>query len=325
MRANLIYSFLLSTADPPHALSIFPLAILFLARARYVGSLTVLLSVRPLASVAPLVGPDKLTVAFLLVFAVLTYVLATVSPSEGSLAVHFVCSPFAFVLPVIGPGVDTLAVDIIVIELAYVLGAIRPLEGTHAMLLSKLVTTFVLCIIWPGLDSVAVLPIFFPFTDVLGSVHVLVCASAFSLVVDPLTLVDVAVSVNEPASAIGLVLLPVAFVLAAVSPVLDSLALSVAGVLGPLSFVDGLVVELEVLVLVDQILVVLVLLLVHVVVKVAQSFLHLLRDLVVEIGQLGQLPGPRVPSEQHLALIHLRSRTLLPAPHVGEVVGAFHH
>ena len=63
-----------------------------------------------------------------------------------------------------------------------------------------------------------------------------------SLVIEPLTEVNVSVSANKPSLAVGLVILPVAFVLGSVLPDLDSLTLSKA-VSRPLSLVNCLVVQ----------------------------------------------------------------------------------
>ena len=72
------------------------------------------------------------------------------------------------------------------------------------------------------------LPIKEPVADVLGTIPVLVSALAMRFVIQPLTLVDIAILVNEATSPIGSVIFPVPYVLAAVFPQLDASALPIA-------------------------------------------------------------------------------------------------
>ena len=59
------------------------------------------------------------------------------------------------------------------------------------------------------------------------------------LVIDPIALVEVAIGMYQPATAIGFVILPVALVYASIRPNLDALAFPLAGQLVPLPLVES--------------------------------------------------------------------------------------
>ena len=111
------------------------------------------------------------------------------------------------------------------------------------MLFTVFVVSFVFGVVWPGLDAVAVLAVFEPVTDVASAVHMLISPSALCFVLNPLSFVDVTVTMDKPATAVSLVVLPVANVLASVLPDLRASSLSFA-FLGPLPLIDGSVVQL---------------------------------------------------------------------------------
>lgn len=203
-----------------------------------------LLSVVPLASVAPLVWPDELAVALFLIFNVLPDVLSAIGPAECAFTVHLVRLPFAFVLSAVEPGVGALSVDVVVEEFTHVHGAVGPVKGSNSMLLTIFVVAFVLGVIGPSLDAVPVLLVLLPLSVVFGSIHVLVGSLAMSFVIEPLSIVTVAVRMNEPTQPIGLIVFPVAFVLAAVTPNLNASAFTLC-ILCPLAKVDSLVVQFE--------------------------------------------------------------------------------
>ena len=76
-----------------------------------------------------------------------------------------------------------------------------------------------------------------PGADILRSVGVRVGPVAVSLVVDPVTLVNVAISMVEPAATVGFASTPLALIAATIEPRL--LALAIADPIEPFAFIDG--------------------------------------------------------------------------------------
>ena len=85
-----------------------------------------------------------------------------------------------------------------------------------ALLFADLVLPVEIASIRPLFDSLAVLEVVEPLAFIAGPVGVYEYSSALSLVVDPLSVVEVAVDMNESAPAVGLTEPKVAFVLRAV-------------------------------------------------------------------------------------------------------------
>ena len=67
----------------------------------------------------------------------------------------------------------------------------------------------------------------------------LVHSISLSLVIDPIALVEVAIGMYQPATAIGFIILPVALVYASIRPNLDALAFPLVGQLVPLPLVES--------------------------------------------------------------------------------------
>ena len=111
------------------------------------------------------------------------------------------------------------------------------------MFLSEFVVALIPCVVWPVFNTIAVLAILFPVSDIFSSVKMLISATSLSFVIEPVTLIDVTIPMDESTFTVGLVIFPVADVLTAVLPDLGSLTLSVA-VLDPLAMIDGAIVKL---------------------------------------------------------------------------------
>lgn len=112
------------------------------------------------------------------------------------------------------------------------------------MLLAVYIVAFELGTIDPNLNAIPMLPIHLPLTYILGPILVLIRALPMCLVIGPVTLVHVAVRVDQAALAVRHVPTPVAHVLAPVAPDLGASAFAVA-CLVPLALVDSTVVQLE--------------------------------------------------------------------------------
>lgn len=70
-----------------------------------------------------------------------------------------------------------------------------------------------------------------------------VCSHTFRLIVDPLSFVDIAISVNKLSLSVGLIVLPLAFISTAIWPQLGANAVTLA--VQPLSSVGGAIAESE--------------------------------------------------------------------------------
>lgn len=133
--------------------------------------------------------------------------------------------------------------DVIIVELSDVHGAICPFEGARSMFLPVLVVTFVFRTVWPGFNTETMLFVFAPFAGILSPIHVHVGSSAVSLVIKPLTLVDIPIRVNQSAPAIGHVILPIALILTSVLPDLNSTPMSET-FFSPLPLIDSSIIKL---------------------------------------------------------------------------------
>jgi hypothetical protein len=111
------------------------------------------------------------------------------------------------------------------------------------VLLAILVITLVLGAIRPGFNSEPMLLVLAPLTGILSTVHMNICAPAVRFIVEPFSLIDISVRVNESPSAVCHVVLPVAFIFAAVFPDLNSLTMAQT-FLRPLTLVDRSIIEL---------------------------------------------------------------------------------
>ena len=94
----------------------------------------------------------------------------------------------------------------------------------------------------PGLNALSMLLIFKPLTDILGSVFVIISSVAMGFVIEPLSLINIAVVVDEPASAVSHVVGPGALVFGPIFPHLQSLAVPFA-FFGPLARIGCSVAE----------------------------------------------------------------------------------
>ena len=105
------------------------------------------------------------------------------------------------------------------------------------MLFAILVASFVASSIAPGFDAIPMLLIFEPLTSVFGAVNVDIGPMTVSLIVQPFTLIYIPICMDETASVIRHVLVPVAHVFGSVIPCDYATSLAFM-IFGPLTFVD---------------------------------------------------------------------------------------
>lgn len=110
------------------------------------------------------------------------------------------------------------------------------------MLFTILVVAFILGTVRPCLNTETVLLVFSPLASILSSVHVNIGTASMSLIIKPFSFVDISIGMDKTASAVGHVILPVALILAAVLPDLDTLAMSKA-LFGPLTLVNCSIIQ----------------------------------------------------------------------------------
>ena len=189
----------------------------------------VLLAILPLALVVAPIRPCEYSKPVLLVFVVLACVFAAVGPLQLTVPMHLVLVPCSCVLPSIGPAVYALSCDVVGDELSAVVVAIGPHELPVAILVSLLIATDELASVGPVLDTTPVLQIIEPVAAVSTAVRLQQDAESVGLVRTPLSLVNIAATMNQTAVKVRHVVLPVAFVETAIWPDLAPTALSNIG------------------------------------------------------------------------------------------------
>jgi hypothetical protein len=84
-------------------------------------------------------------------------------------------------------------VDVVIVEFTNVHGTISPLEGAGTVLLPIFIVSLVFSAIGPCLYTESVLLVFSPLASVLSTIHVHIGASAVSLVIEPLSFIDITI------------------------------------------------------------------------------------------------------------------------------------
>lgn len=149
----------------------------------------------PLTLVLVPIGPVEDAMALLLVIDIAANVLLAVGPDQLTLPIHLVVLPLAVVGASIAPSVDALSHDVVVLEVAFIHVAISPGELAVALLDSCLVIALKLGLVWPSLHSSSILSVVGPKASIEGAILMEVVAKPMSLVILPLSLVDVAILV----------------------------------------------------------------------------------------------------------------------------------
>jgi len=164
-------------------------------------------------------------------------VLLAIRPVEVSLPMHLVVDPCAHVLFAISPGVRTRADHLIHLELALVNGRVSESKSAVAVPLSFGILSIVDGTIRLGLKALSFLLIIFPFTNIFNSIiGVGVGAMPVSLIIDPLSFINITRGVVELTHSIRFSLSPLPLVAAFIGPSL--LAISITFFVKPLTFID---------------------------------------------------------------------------------------
>ena len=205
--------------EPFDALSILPQAELdFVVTRDDIRAQAMLLALVPVPLVAPLVGPRIDPKAVLLVVLVLSPVLPSVVPNVDAHPLHIIVQPLALVLAPIEPRIDTNAADFVLTPVTSIHRAIVPLIAPDPMLPAKGVIALIARLVRPGLHTVPMLQVVLPHALVLGPIDMFVDASPVGLVVGPVSIVDVAIDVNESTFTMSPIFTPLTGVFGSIVP-----------------------------------------------------------------------------------------------------------
>lgn len=152
------------------------------------------------------------------------FVPFSVFHDEEALPPHFVQFPLAFVYFAVGPSVLSEARHFVVFELAGVRAAVGKEEGTFSVFLATLVMAFVHGAVWPSLRAPAMAQVLAPLAHIRATTRVGEGSVTVSHIIEPVTLVCVAISVYHLTIAIGLVIGPLSVIPAAILPCLRAMA-----------------------------------------------------------------------------------------------------
>lgn len=183
----------------------------------------VLLAVEPRTDVFCSVRPGVLTVAMLAIVLVLSIVNIPAGVMVHTLAMHVVIAPLTVVMVAVRPQVSAGALDHVVDPLAVILALVCPDDSTRAVLDAPAELPNVSTSVLPRLTPLTILHVVFPAANILATtIAVVVSAGAVGPVIDPLTVIDVAVSVVELTVSVCFILAPHAFVSSLIWPSLDA-------------------------------------------------------------------------------------------------------
>ena len=113
------------------------------------GSLSVLLSIFPLAVIFFAILPGHDSVAVLLVSLKRSSVGSPIGPFEYAIAVHLVPRPHAFVAATVVPRILAFSTDVVLHELSRVAGSIAPFEIAKSLLLAHYISALIFRTVWP--------------------------------------------------------------------------------------------------------------------------------------------------------------------------------
>lgn len=109
------------------------------------------------------------------------------------------------------------------------------------MLFAVHVEAFVFCTVWPLLDAFAMLFVLIPLSDICGTISVFVGSMSVGLVIQPLTLIDIAISMDQCTLTVRLITLPLTIIFGTVLPHL--LAITIFHTVQELSCINRTITE----------------------------------------------------------------------------------
>mmetsp|Transcript_117311 Transcript_117311/g.262086 ORF Transcript_117311/g.262086 Transcript_117311/m.262086 type:complete len:331 (-) Transcript_117311:27-1019(-) len=226
MRRDCTGKHLTSQVQPPHPVSLVPLALPRPLLCVYVDADAVLLSAKPLPAIGPPVRPSELPLPRLPVLQEAAFVEATIRPAHNTSAAHLVVAPLPLVDTSVGEGVSAFAFHSIIHKLPSEGGAVTGGKEAEAMFLPATVVALEVRPVCPRLVALAALHVLVPLAIIGRAIHVNELASAVRLVIHPLALVDIPIGMSEPSGALGPVLSELPLVSAAIRPGHDAEAMA---------------------------------------------------------------------------------------------------
>ena len=169
-------------------------------------TLAMLLTINPAASVDVSIWPKEGTMAMLLVLDVVSLVALPIGPAQDSVAIHLVSPPHSDILTPILPLIAPFALNVVVFKVSLIAITVGPCEGAETHLYALFVVPFELGTVWPALNTPAILCVILPVTAIQGAILVEIVAVAMGFVIQPFSLVNVAVSMKEAPEVVSLVL-----------------------------------------------------------------------------------------------------------------------
>jgi hypothetical protein len=202
-------------------------------------ALSMLLSVEPRTDVFCPVRPGVLTVAVLAVVLVLSIVEISTGVMVHSPAMHVVIAPLTVVVVAVRPQVGTCTLDHVVDPLAVILALVCPDDSTRAVLDAPAERPNVSTSVLPRLTPLSILHVVFPAANILAAtIAIVVSASTVGPVIDPLAVIDIAVSVVKLSVPVRFILAPHTLVSSLIRPKLDAWSFPLI-ILSHISRVDG--------------------------------------------------------------------------------------
>mmetsp|Transcript_37810 Transcript_37810/g.119188 ORF Transcript_37810/g.119188 Transcript_37810/m.119188 type:complete len:211 (+) Transcript_37810:232-864(+) len=191
-----------------------------------------LLAAEPLAGVGPAIGPGEVALALLPIVGIRALVAAAVRPLHPAQAAHLALVPLPLIHAAISKGVGSLTLHGIVGKLPSKGRTIGRGEDAKAVLLPSTVVALEVRSVHPGLQAVTRFHVVAPFTLIGGSVPMEELAPAMRAVLEPLTVVQVAVGMHKPPDTMSPVFAELPVIASTVGP--DDYAVAVPTLTEPL-------------------------------------------------------------------------------------------
>ena len=175
--------------------------------------MAMLFIILPLSLVFPAIRPPKQTHAVFMIILKASFVDASVNIFYCASSSHFVINPGADIFTSIGPSVGTMSMYLVVHELTTVLCFILESKRTKPIFLSFTIGSFVSTSILPNILSYTISSIEFPHSFIDSSIRGNIFAIAACLARFPKANITLSRGLGPLTKPMGLVLIPVAFIL----------------------------------------------------------------------------------------------------------------
>lgn len=153
-----------------------------------------------------------------LIVEILSIIATTIGPCENTSAMHHIQVPVPDIFPAICPHIQTIAVNVVVVKLPSIIRTIRPFVFSHAIFLSIDIFSDVACAVRPPFFAWSTLSTLSPGTLEIGTFHkVMIDTLALLLAIEPITLIAIAISHQQPSFTVHQIAFPRALIYAAIT------------------------------------------------------------------------------------------------------------